>query len=133
MFSWKAILVPVAIAVMLGSFALAAEPKVWHVTATKDQTFIVEGEKKPVITVKAGETIHLKITAEKGDRVANDGSVHSFTIKELASEGWNLRLKPGTQEYTLTAPTKPGEYLVQCMVPCGPAHAEQRMKLVVQP
>jgi len=77
--------------------------------------------------------VHLKITAEKGERVANDGSVHSFTIKELASEGWNLRLKPGTQEYTLTEHSKPGEYLVQCMVPCGPGHAEQRMKLVVEP
>ena len=118
---------------MFGSFAQAAETKVWHVIATKDQTFVVEGEKKPVITVKAGETVHLRITAEKAQRTANDGSVHSFTIKELASAGWDVRLKPGTEEYTLTAPSKPGEYLVQCMVPCGPGHAEQRMKLVVEP
>ena len=133
MSAWRKIVIPLSIIVMFGSFAWAAEPKVWHVTATKDQAFVVEGERKPVITVRAGETVHLKITAEKGERVANDGSVHSFTIKELASEGWNLRLKPGTQEYTLTAPSKPGEYLVQCMVPCGPGHAEQRMKLVVEP
>jgi heme/copper-type cytochrome/quinol oxidase subunit 2 len=133
MFSCRKVFIPLGLIVMFGSFAWAAEPKVWHITATKDQTFIVEGEKKPVITVKAGETIHLNITAEKGQRVASDGSVHSFTIKELVSEGWNLRLKPGTQEYTLTAPSKPGEYVIQCMVPCGPSHAEQRMKLVVQP
>lgn len=133
MFSCRKVFIPLGLIVMFGSFAWAAEPKVWHVTATRDQTFIVEGEKKPIITVKAGETVHLKITAEKGQRVASDGSVHSFTIKELASEGWNLRLKAGTQEYTLTAPSKPGEYVIQCMVPCGPGHAEQRMKLVVEP
>ena len=76
---------------------------------------------------------HSHTDSEKAQRAANDGSVHSFTIKELASQGWDLRLKPGTEEYTLTAPIKPGEYLVQCMVPCGPGHAEQRMKLVVAP
>jgi heme/copper-type cytochrome/quinol oxidase subunit 2 len=133
MSSWRKVFIPLGLILIFGNIARAAEPKVWHVIATKDQTFVVEGEKKPVITVKAGETVHLRITAEKAQRTANDGSVHSFTIKELASEGWDVRLKPGTQEYTLTAPSKPGEYLVQCMVPCGPAHAEQRMKLVVQP
>ncbi len=133
MSAWRKVVIPLSILLMFGSFAWAVEPKVWHVTATKDQTFLVEGEKKPVITVKAGETVHLRITAEKAERVATDGSVHSLTIKELASEGWNLRLKPGTVEYTLTAPNKPGEYLVQCMVPCGSGHAEQKMKLVVQP
>ncbi len=69
MFSWRKFVIPLGIVVMFGSLAFAAEPKVWHVTATKDQTFIVEGEKNPV----------------------------------------------------------------QCMVPCGPAHAEQKMKLVVEP
>jgi len=133
MFSWRKLLIPLGLILLFGGIDRAAEPNVWHVIATKDQTFIVEAEKKPVITVKPGETVHLRITAEKAQRAANDGSVHSFTIKELASQGWDLRLKPGTEEYTLTAPIKPGEYLVQCMVPCGPGHAEQRMKLVVEP
>jgi heme/copper-type cytochrome/quinol oxidase subunit 2 len=133
MFSWRKAFISLGLIVMFGSFARADEPKVWHVTATKNQTFVVEGEKNPVITVKAGETVHLRITAEKAQRVASDGSVHSFTIKELASQGWDLKLKPGTQEYTLTAPNKPGEYLVQCMVFCGTAHAGQKMKLVVEP
>lgn len=113
--------------------ATAADAKVWHVFATKDQEFKVEGEKKPVITVKAGEDVHLIITAEKGPVSAKDGSVHSFTIKSLANQGWDLRLKPGTQEYTLKAPSKPGEYVVECTVLCGPHHADQRMKLVVMP
>src|SRR5712691_10779365 len=134
MSAWRNVVIPLSITIlMFVSLARAADPKVWHIIATKDQTFVVQGEKKPVITVKPGESVHLRITAEKAQRAANDGSVHSFTIKELASEGWDLRLKPGTEEYTLTAPSKPGEYLVQCMVPCGPGHAEQRMTLVVAP
>ena len=105
--------------------------KVWEVTATKDQTFLVKGEKKPVITVKAGEPVTLRITAFKGKESAKDGSVHSFTIKALADQGWNLRLQEGTKDYTLTAPSKPGEYVIECTVKCGPNHADQRMKLVV--
>ena len=127
----KMFALPVLLA-LLASLA-AAQSKVWEVVATKDQTFKVVNQSKPVITVKAGEPVHLKITAEKGEKVAKDGAVHSFTIKELADQGWNLRLKPGTQEYTLIAPAKPGEYVIQCMVPCGPGHADQEMKLVVEP
>lgn len=108
-----------------------AEGKVWEVEATKDQTFKVKGQKKPVITAKAGETITLHITAHKGPEQAKDGAVHSFTIKELADEGWNVRLKEGMNEVTLKAPAKPGEYVIECTVKCGPNHADQKMKLVV--
>ena len=111
----------------------AADEKVWEVVATKDQTFVVKGEKKPVITVKVGQPVHLRITAEKAAEMAKDGSVHSFTIKQLADQGWNIRLKEGTQEYTLAAPSKAGEYVIECAVKCGPGHADQRMKLMVQP
>lgn len=136
----KSLLNMLTAALLLGVLVLtmshrvqAADAKVWHVFATKDQEFKVEGEKKPVITVKAGEDVHLRITAEKGTVAAKDGSVHSFTIKALADQGWSLRLKPGTQEYTLKAPLTPGEYVIECMVLCGPHHADQRMKLVVTP
>ena len=115
------------------SHAQAADVKVWHVIATKGQEFKVEGEKRPVITVRAGEEVHLAITAEKGPVAAKDGSVHSFTIKSLADQGWSLRLQPGTQEYTLKAPDKPGEYVIECTVLCGPHHSDQKMKLVVTP
>src|SRR6266702_1602658 len=87
--------------------ASAADDKVWEVVATKDQTFVVKGEKKPVITAKAGQPVHLRITAEKAAEMAKDGSVHSFTIKQFADQGWNIRLKEGTQDYTLTAPSTP--------------------------
>src|SRR6266568_1633268 len=122
-----------ALALPSSLLASASDDKVWEVVATKDQTFVVKGERKPVITVKAGQPVHLRITAEKAAEVAKDGSVHSFTIKQLAEQGWNVRLKPGTQDYTLTAPSQPGEYVVECAVKCGPGHADQRMKLVVTP
>lgn len=113
--------------------ARAGDDKVWEVVATKDQTFVVKGEKKPVITVKTGQPVHLRITAEKAAEMAKDGSVHSFTIKPLADQGWNIRLKAGTEDYTLTAPSQAGEYVIECAVKCGPGHADQRMKLVVTP
>jgi heme/copper-type cytochrome/quinol oxidase subunit 2 len=113
--------------------ARAADDKVWEVVATKDQSFVVKGDKKPVIRVTAGQPVHLRITAEKAAEMAKDGSVHSFTIKQLADQGWNIRLKEGTQDYTLTAPSKPGEYVIECAVKCGPGHADQRMKLIVTP
>src|SRR5215471_14573573 len=128
----------VVFALVLGSLiptpVKAAETgKVWEIEATKDQTFVVKGEKKPVIIVRAGEPVTLRITAQKGAAQAKDGSVHGFTIKSLADQGWNVRLKEGTQEITLKAPEKPGEYVIECNVPCGPSHAEQKMKLVVTP
>lgn len=113
--------------------ASAADDKVWEVVASKDQTFIVKGENKPVITVKAGQPVHLRITSQKGTEMAKDGAVHSFTVRKLASQGWNIRLKEGTQDYTLTAPSTPGEYVIECAVKCGPGHDDQRMKLVVTP
>jgi len=130
-------LLPVFV-LLLGSgiaiHARAAETgKVWEIEATKDQTFVVKGEKKPVITAKAGESITLRITAQKGTFQAKDGAVHGFTIKSLADQGWNIRLKEGIQEVTLKAPEKPGEYVIECTVPCGAHHADQKMKLVVTP
>ena len=113
--------------------AAAQTGKVWEIEATPDQTFVVKGESKPVITVKAGDQVTLRITAHKGKMQAKDGSVHSFTVKALADEGWSIRLKEGMQEVTLKAPAKPGEYAIECTVPCGPHHADQKMKLVVLP
>ncbi len=125
-----------AVVVLLGlstSMLRAQAPvgKIWEVEATKEQTFKVLGEKKPVITVKAGDTVTLRITAHKGAQQAKDGAVHSFTILALAKEGWNIRLKEGVNEVTLKAPNKPGEYSIVCVVICGPNHADQKMKLVV--
>ena len=44
-----------------------------------------------------------------------------------------MLLKPGTQEFALTAPTEPGEYEVVCTVICSQDHEGMRMKFVVVP
>jgi len=113
--------------------ALAGGPRVIDVVADKDNTFKVPGQKKPVITVRAGEVIRLRITARKGTEWEKDGTIHSFTIKELKDQGWDLRLKEGTREYLLVAPKRPGEYRVECAVKCGEGHDDMRMKLIVTP
>ena len=109
----------------------AAGPRVVEVVGDKDNQFKVPGQKSPVITVKANEVIRLRITARKGTEWDKDGTVHSFTVKELKDQGWDLRLKEGKQEFTLAAPKEPGEYVVECTVNCGKGHDDMRMKLVV--
>ena len=111
----------------------AAVPRVIEVIADKDNRFNVPGQKKAVITVKAGEVIRLRITAHKGTEWDKDGTIHSFTVTALKDQGWDLRLKEGTQEFTLVAPKEPGEYVVECTVKCGEGHDDMRMKLVVTP
>ena len=115
------------------SFLAADPPRVISIVAGKDAKFKVAGQKDAVITVKPGEVIKLKITSEKGPEYAKDGSVHSFTIRELKDQGWDLNLKEGTQEFTLVAPDKPGEFLVECLVKCGPKHESMHAKLIVRP
>jgi heme/copper-type cytochrome/quinol oxidase subunit 2 len=122
------------LAIVLGAIAATAAPRVIQVTADEDGKFKMPGQKgKPVITVKAGEVITLKITSVKGTDWEKDGAVHSFTINALKDQGWDLRLKEGTQQFTLAAPSEPGEYLVECMVRCGKTHDDMKMKLVVAP
>ena len=104
-----------------------------EVTADRDNRFKVPGQKKPVITVKANEVIRLRITSRPGSEWDKDGAVHSFSITALKDQGWDLRLKEGTQEFTLVAPAEPGEYVVECAVMCGKGHTEMKMKLVVTP
>ena len=110
-----------------------AEQRVIEVIADSDNRFKVPGQKKPVITLKAGENIRLRITARKGPEWKKDGTVHSFTVIGLQDEGWDLLLKEGTQEFVLTAPTEPGEYKVECTVKCGLGHNDMRMKVLVVP
>jgi len=125
----------IPIALILGATAFSADvPRVVNVTATKDAKFKVLGQKDPIITVKPGEVVRLRITAEKGPEYEKDGTVHSFTIKELKDQGWDLRLKEGTQEFTLVAPDKAGEYVVECTVKCDPKHHDDmKAKLIVKP
>lgn len=113
--------------------ASATSPHVIKVTADRDNKFKVPGLKQPVLTLKAKEVVLLRITAHKGTEWAPDGAVHSFTVKELKDQGWDLRLKEGTQDFTLVAPAEPGEYVIECTVKCGDGHDDMKMKLIVTP
>jgi heme/copper-type cytochrome/quinol oxidase subunit 2 len=114
-----------------------AQSRVIEVLADKDSHFKIAGESKPEITVKAGAPVTLKISARKGKTWNRDGAVHGFTLlrhKDHAKvPGWDLELRQGIQEYTLTAPLEPGEYEVICTVICSEEHEGMRMKFVVLP
>jgi len=111
----------------------AQEPRVIQLTADKDNKFKVPGQKQPVITVKAKEVIKFKVTAHKGTETdpKYPGCAHSFTIKELKSQGWDVCLKEGMNEFVLVAPSKPGDYTIECMAKCGKGHDDMNMKMTV--
>ena len=48
-------------------------------------------------------------------------------------EGWDLLLKPGTQEFVLVAPAEPGEYEAVCTVICSEDHEGMHLKVTVLP
>lgn len=126
--------IPFIAATMLIAAAPSAgpTPKVWEVIADKDATFKVVGQKKAVITVKAGEVLKIRVIGKKGPEFDKDGAVHSFTINDLKDQGWDARVKEGVNELTLVAPA-PGEYEIICAVKCGQGHDDMKMKLVVTP
>jgi heme/copper-type cytochrome/quinol oxidase subunit 2 len=113
------------------------QARVIEVLADKDSHFKIAGMSRPEITVKAGEPVLLRVTARKGKTWNRDGTVHGFTLLRANDhhkvKGWDLELKPGVQEFSLTAPAEPGEYEVLCTVICSEDHEFMRMKLVVLP
>ena len=115
--------------------APVAPVRVIEVLADKDSRYKIAGEKKPEITVKAGQPILLRITARKGKSWNRDGSVHGFFLLRAKDrskvEGWDLLLKPGTQEFQMTAPAEAGEYVVVCTVICSEEHEGMFIKFVV--
>jgi plastocyanin len=124
---------------VLGGAALPAlgQARVIEVLADKDSRFKIAGQSKAEITVKAGEQVILRVSARKGKTWNRDGSVHGFTLLRSKDHhkisGWDLELKPGTQEFSLTVPDEPGEYEVLCTVICSDDHEGMRMKFVVLP
>jgi heme/copper-type cytochrome/quinol oxidase subunit 2 len=128
-------LVLVLIIAVLGVSACfaGAPPRVITVTADKDNLFKIPGQKIPTITVKANEVIQLRIIANKSTQWDQDGTIHTFTINALKDQGWDLRLKEGTQTFTLVAPAQAGVYVIECTVKCGAGHDDMKMRLVVTP
>ena len=115
-------------------YVLAQEPRVIQLTADHDNKFKVPGSKDPTITVKSKEVIKFKIMAHKGTEMdeKRPGCVHTFSVKELKDQGWDVCLKEGMNEFVLVAPSKPGEYKVECLAKCGKGHDDMAMKVVVQ-
>jgi heme/copper-type cytochrome/quinol oxidase subunit 2 len=115
----------------------SAQVHVIEVTADSDSRYKITGERTPEITVKAGEPVLLRVTAHRAKSWNRDGSIHGFTLLRAKDrtkvDGWDLLFKPGKQEFTLTAPNEPGEYIVVCTVICSEDHEGMHMKFTVLP
>lgn len=126
-----------AVAATLGAPLVEAQVRVIELVADKDSRYKSADGSRPEITLKAGETVQFRVTARKAKSWNRDGSIHGFTLLHAGDRtkvpGWNLLLRPGTQEFTLTAPAEAGEYVVVCTVICSEDHEGMNMKLVVTP
>lgn len=125
-------------AVLLFAAPLASEQaRLIELTADSDSRYKIAGMRTPEITVKAGEQILLRVIAHKAKSWNRDGSIHGFTLLRAKDrtkvDGWDLLFKPGKQEFQLTAPTEPGEYVVVCTVICSEEHEGMHMKFTVLP
>lgn len=111
--------------------------RVIEILADHDSRYKMPGQKQPIITVKAGEPITLRITAKKSKNVNRLGAIHGFTLLRTKDrspvDGWDFMLKPGIQEFSVAAPDEPGEYRVVCTVICSQDHEAMNMKFVVLP
>jgi heme/copper-type cytochrome/quinol oxidase subunit 2 len=117
--------------------AVHGEGRVIEITADSDSRYKIAGMRTPEITVKAGEPVLLRVTANRGKSWNRDGSIHGFTLLRAKDrsrvEGWDLLFKSGTQEFQLTAPSEPGAYEVVCTVICSEDHEGMHMKFTVIP
>lgn len=123
-----------ALAFSLGgdvSFAASADQSARTVALIADHQFMLTGGQKGPLVLKAGERVTFRITASSMGPKAKDGAIHSFVIRKLRAQGWDVRLKEGVQEFTLTAPP-PGDYLIECTVFCGSDHDAMNLKMVVR-
>jgi len=114
---------------------IQAQGRVIELVADKDSRYKAADGSRPEITLKVSETVLLRVTARKAKSWNRDGSIHGFTLLRAGDRtkvpGWNLLLRAGTQEFTLTAPAEAGEYVVVCTVICSEDHEGMNMKLVV--
>ena len=133
------LLVAMTLVSSLCCWAQTTQPtaRVIEILADHDSRYKMAGQKNPVITVKAGEQITLRIAAKKAKSTNRDGSIHGFTLLRAKDRkpvpDWDFLLKPGTQEYTAAAPSEAGEYIVVCTVICSQDHEGMNMRLVVLP
>lgn len=126
-----------AVVVLVAVQRLHAQARVIEITADRDSRYKIAGLRTAEITVKAGEPLLLRITANRATSWNRDGSVHGFTLLRAKDhtrvEGWDLLLKRGKQEFAMTAPREPGDYEVVCTVICSEEHEGMHMKFTVLP
>ena len=126
-----------AAAAVLGVHPAQAQAHVIEVVADKDSRYKSPDGGKPEIILKAGEQVLLRVSARKAKSWNRDGSIHGFTLLRAGDrtkvQGWSLLLRPGQQEFQLTAPSEPGEYVVVCTVICSADHEGMNMRLQVAP
>jgi heme/copper-type cytochrome/quinol oxidase subunit 2 len=112
-----------------------AQTRTIEILADQDSRYKIAGLHTPVVTLKAGEQVILRFTAVRAKTWNRDGSIHGFALLRASDRskvpGWNLLLKPGTQEFILTAPAEPGEYVALCTVICSDDHDGMHMKVIV--
>ena len=124
-------------ALLVGKLGAQLPPQVIELTADRDSRYKIAGLRTPEITVKAGEQVLLRVTANRGKSWNRDGSIHGFTLLRAKDrtkvDGWDLLFKPGKQEFVLTAPAEPGQYVVVCTVICSEEHEGMHMKFTVLP
>ncbi|HWG59091.1 MAG TPA: hypothetical protein VN661_08600 [Candidatus Acidoferrales bacterium] len=138
---WRALRIACGVAAMalIASHSAAAQssPRVIEILADHDSRFKLPGQATPVLSLTAGESLVLRITAKKAHTRNRDGSIHGFTLLRVKGHtrvsGWDFLLKPGVQEFKVTAPDEPGEYEAICTVICGGNHEGMTMKVVVLP
>jgi hypothetical protein len=134
---WRRVAAGALSVLLVPSFAAPQGQQVIEVLADRDSRFKIAGQKEAVITVHAGEMVTLRIKAIKARDRNRDGSVHGFSLLRAKDRkpvpGWDLLLKPGVQEFTLTVPAEPGDYEVVCSVICSDDHEAMRMRFVVLP
>lgn len=122
---------------VLGVRPAQAQIHVVEIVADKDSRYKTPDGGKPEITLKAGEPVLLRVSARKAKSWNRDGSIHGFTLLRAGDRskvpGWNLLLRPGSQEFQVTAPADPGEYVVVCTVICSEDHEGMNMRVLVVP
>ena len=135
--TWRLLALGIALSFSLEPALFSqTQPRVIEILADHDSRYKIRGQSQPTITAKPAEELTLRITAIKAKNHNRDGSVHGLALLRASDRklvpGWDLLLKPGTQEFNLTAPSEPGEYIVICTVICSQGHEEMTMKFIVE-
>jgi heme/copper-type cytochrome/quinol oxidase subunit 2 len=124
-------------AALISCMPVCAQARTIEILADKDSRYKIAGQRTPVIVLKAGESVFLRFTAVRAKTWNRDGSIHGFALLRATDRskvpGWNLLLRPGTQEFALTAPAEPGDYEALCTVICSDDHEGMHMKVIVLP